>query len=71
MKALGRQAQVGVLMDKPPGGNAPKKKILARFVAHCESCAQDIENAVSRIKVWVVVVFERKKNYIATLCIFP
>ena len=29
------------------GGNAPRKKILAHFVTHCESCAQDIKTVLS------------------------
>ena len=36
-------------MDKPSGGlgaMAPGNLFLARFVAHCESYAQDVQNAI-------------------------
>ena len=46
-----------------------KRKFLTRFVAHYESCVQDIENAILVIRV-LVVVFEREKNCTATLVFF-
>ena len=46
-----------------------KRKFLTRFVAHYESCVQDIENTVLVIRV-LVVVFEREKNCTATLVFF-
>ena len=42
-----------VLMDKPPRvrGQRSQENFLAHFVAHCESCVQDVENAVLVIRV--------------------
>ena len=47
-RGLGRQAQAEALIDKPTEvyGQCPREKFLARFVAHCESCVQDVENAI-------------------------
>ena len=33
------------------GDKALREKILARLIAHCESCAQDVENAVLVIRI--------------------
>ena len=44
---------------------------MARFVAHCESYVQDVENAVFVIRVLIVVVFERLKHCTAVLVFFP
>ena len=56
----GRSAQAGALTGK----------IFGLFLAHCESCAHDVENTVLVIRVCFVVVFERLKHYTAALCIF-
>ena len=56
----GRSAQAG----------APTGKIFGLFLAHCESCTQDVENIVLVIRVCFVVVFERLKHYTAALYIF-
>ena len=46
-----------------------RKKFWPLFVAHCESCAQDIKIVVLEIRV--LILFFREKNCIAALCIFP
>ena len=46
------------------------KKKMTRFVAHCESYAQNVETIVLMIRV-SCVVFERLKNCTIALCIFP
>ena len=38
----------------------PRKKNLARFVAHCESCVQDVKTVVLVIKVCCCCLRERK-----------
>ena len=45
---------------------------LTRFVIHCESCAQDIENVALVIRVFRCSfdIKKKKKNCTATLCIF-
>ena len=43
---------------------------LTRFVIHCESCAQDIENIALVIRVFRCSFEIKKKNCTATLCIF-
>ena len=49
-------------------GIAHGKFFLAHFVAHCESCAQDVETVILRLEFVVVVFLERVKNTIAVLC---
>ena len=41
-----------------------------RLVAHCESCAQDIETIVLVIRVSCCSFLGEKKNYTVALCIF-
>ena len=41
------------------------------FVAHCESYAQDIENAALVTRVWSKKFLRERRNCTAALCIFP
>ena len=48
------------------------KNFLARFVAHCESCAHDVENRNFEIRVYWLSCFlrERRKTVVATCISF-
>jgi len=49
-------------------GQCPGKKILALFVAHYESYAQDIKTVVLEIRI--LMSFFREKKCTVALCIF-
>ena len=72
-RGLGRQAQAEALIDKPTEvyGQCPREKFLARFVAHCESCEQDVENAVLVIRVCRCSFLRERKTLLPHFVFFP
>ena len=53
---------MGDFLRLSPWSGGPRENFFARFVAHCESCAQDVENAILRLGLAVVVFLERERK---------
>ena len=59
----------GLVHGEEAWADRPQEKFLAHFVAHCESCAQDVENAVLWLGFVIGCFWETDILYYRT-CIF-